>query len=104
MGGPAQPRSPARESATGIHRSTSQRSRDLVEGGASEVWDAKRDENPGLRRPLFLVGIADGLDCAKGLRRSRCNCPGGLTTRNGGFSLLKRPMIPPKLARPASVP
>lgn len=41
--------------------------------------------------------------CAKALRRSRYDCPGGPTSRNGGFSPLKQPWIPPKLAWPTSV-
>ena len=34
----------------------------------------------------LIVGAADGLACAKDLRRSRCDCSGGPTSRNGGIS------------------
>ena len=46
----------------------------------------------------FVLGATDGLGCAKGLRRSRCDCSGGPTSRNGGFSPLKQPMSPHKFA------
>ena len=43
-------------------------------------------------------GAADGLGCAKGLRRSCCDCSGGPTSRNGDFSPLKQPTTPHKYA------
>ena len=42
-------------------------------------------------------GAADGLGCAKGLRRSCCDCSGGPTSRNGDFSPLKQPTTPHKI-------
>ena len=46
---------------------------------------------------LFL-GALDGPRCAKSLRRSRCGCSGGPTSRNGQFSALKQLTTPHKFA------
>ena len=46
----------------------------------------------------FFRGAADGLGCTKGLRRSRCDCSGGPTSRNGGFSPVKQSTISDKIA------
>ena len=50
-----------------------------------------------------FLGAADGLSCAKGPRRPRCDCSGGPTSRNGGFLPLARQTTPHKFAWPASV-
>ena len=63
-------------------------------------WDAKRDENPGLRRRRFCLGAADGLGYTTGLRRSCCDCSGDPTSRNGGLSPLKQPTTPHKICVP----
>ena len=78
--GLAQPRSSTRAASTENSDPAPERSRDLV--GARVVWEAKRDESTGLRRPRFFRGAADGLGCAKGLRRSDCGCSGDPTSRN----------------------
>ena len=51
----------------------------------------------------YVLGVAGGLGCAEGLRRSRCGCSGGPTSRNGGFSPLKQPTTTHNFAWPASV-
>ena len=37
-----------------------------------------------------FLGATGDLRCAKGLRRSRCDCSGGATSSNGGISPLKQ--------------
>ena len=76
---------------------------DLV--GARVVCEAKGDDKLDLcgKVLLFFGGATDGLDCADGLRRSRCDRSGGPTSRNGIFSPLKLPTPPHKFVRPSSV-
>ena len=51
----------------------------------------------------IFVGATDGLGCAEGLPRSRCDRFGGPTSRNCGSLPLKQPMTPHKFGWPASV-
>ena len=71
------PGAPRGQQRWGCSDRTSEQSRDLIR--ARVVWEAKRDENTSLRRPRFFGGAADGVGCAKGPRRSRCNCSGDPT-------------------------
>ena len=47
---------------------------------------------------VCFLGAAGSPGCAKGLRRSRCGCSGGPTSRNGQFSALKQLTTPHKFA------
>ena len=60
------PEAPRGHQRRGYSDRTSEHNRDLVY--VCVVSGAKGDENPGLRRPRFLLGIADGLGHAKGFR------------------------------------
>ena len=55
------------------------------------MWfrEANRDKNRVCDALVFFLRAADGLGCAKSLRRSRCDCSCGPTSHNGGFSPLK---------------
>ena len=71
--------------------------------GARDVWEAPlRDEKLGFKGLDCFRGAADGLGSPKGIRRSRCDCSGGSTSRNDGFTPLKQPTTPHKFAWPAS--
>ena len=66
------------------------------------TFEVQGDEKLGLRLDCFR-SVAGGLRCAKELRRPRCDCSGGRTSRNGGFSLLNQPTTWHQFAWPASV-
>ena len=70
---------------------TSEQRRDVVVGRVT--FEVQGDEN----------WVCGGLGCAKGLRRSRCDCCGGPTSHNGSFSPLNQPTTRHQFAWPASV-
>ena len=95
------PVAPHGQQRPGYNGRTSERSRDVLVGRVS--FEVPGDEKLGLRRSRCLRGIADGLGCAKGLRRPRCGCSGGPTSRHGGFSPINQPTTWHQFAWPVSV-
>ena len=80
---------------------TSERSRDVVVGRVT--FEVQGDENCVCGGLDCVRGVAGGLGCAQGLRRSRCPCSGGPTSRNGRLSPLNQPTTQHQLSSPASI-
>ena len=80
---------------------TSERSHHVVVARVSV--EVQGDENWVCGGLDCFRSVAGGLRCAKDLRRPRCGCSGGLTSRNGGFSPLNLPTTWHQFAWPASV-
>ena len=95
------PATPHGQQRRGYSGQISERSRDVVVGRVT--FEVQGDEKLVCGGLNCFRGIAGGLGCAKGLRRPRCGCSGGPTSRNGGFSPLNQPTTWHLFALPASV-
>ena len=70
---------------------TSERSRDDNVVVGRVTFEVQGDETWVCGGLECFGSVAGGLCCAKDLRRPRCGCSGGPTSRNGGFSPLNQP-------------
>ena len=95
------PAAPHGQQRRGYSDRISERSHHVVIGRLT--FEMQGDENWVCGGLDCFRGVAGGLGCAKSLRRPRCGCCGGPTSRNGGFSPLNQPTTWHQFAWPASV-